>query len=487
LIGALSGHPGRPWSAVRILALFGALLASGTQIVYAHPRRADRLSSQTTRLSADCTTSCRGPNGTGEVGGGRFGESVAISEDGRTALIGEPFDRGQPGAVYVFVRRHRSWTQQGPKLVADCTSSCGGPNGTGEVSDNGDFGMSVALSADGNTALIGAGEDNDEEGAAWVFTRHHGVWSQQGPKLIGDCTSACGGPNGTGETHAGDFGDTVALSGDGRTALIGVPGQDPPNLRQYLYGSPYGAAWVFVRRGGSWSQRGTPLLGTCTAGCGGPNGTGETGPEQFGGSVAMSANGRTALIGATHGRGAWVFTRRGGLWSQQGAKLIGDCTNVAGCDADSVALSARGNVALLGQPGDGGVRVFARRHGQWSQQGSKLVGDCTSSCGGPRGTGAVGSSLFGSSVALSDRGDVALIGAPFDNNFSGAVWEFTRRRHTWNQAGAKLVGGATASPESPCCGFGDAVALSGDASTALLSAPSENDQAGVVYVFGQPR
>jgi hypothetical protein len=91
------------------------------------------------------------------------------------------------------------------------------------------------------------------------------------------------------------------------------------------------------------------------------------------------------------------------------------------------------------------------------------------------------------SVALSDRGDVALIGAPFDNNFTGAVWEFTRKRHTWNQAGSKLIGGATASPDSPCCGFGDAVALSRDASTALLSAPSENDQAGVVFVFGQPR
>jgi hypothetical protein len=63
--------------------------------------------------------------------------------------------------------------QQGPKLTA------------GEEIGEGVFGESVALAADGNTALIGGGADNGNDGAAWVFTRSGGVWKQQGPKLTG--------------------------------------------------------------------------------------------------------------------------------------------------------------------------------------------------------------------------------------------------------------------------------------------------------------
>jgi hypothetical protein len=62
--------------------------------------------------------------------------------------------------------------QQGAKLTGS------GETGTG-------LGLSVALSADGNTALIGAPGDNGWVGAAWVFTRSGSTWAQQGPKLTG--------------------------------------------------------------------------------------------------------------------------------------------------------------------------------------------------------------------------------------------------------------------------------------------------------------
>jgi hypothetical protein len=63
------------------------------------------------------------------------------------------------------------FTQQGPKLV-----------GTGAVGFASQ-GWSVALSADGNTAVVGGPQDNSETGAAWVYTRSNGVWAQQGSKL----------------------------------------------------------------------------------------------------------------------------------------------------------------------------------------------------------------------------------------------------------------------------------------------------------------
>ena len=68
-------------------------------------------------------------------------------------------------------------TQQGPKLVGSGTSGAAGQ------------GFSVALSADGNTAIVGGPLDNSKAGAAWVFTRSGGVWTPQGNKLVGNGAS----------------------------------------------------------------------------------------------------------------------------------------------------------------------------------------------------------------------------------------------------------------------------------------------------------
>ena len=151
--------------------------------------------------------------GGGESGKSDFGNGVALSSDGNTALIGGPLDNGEVGAGWVFRRSGSSWTQQGEKLT-----------GSGE-SGKGDFGDSVALSSDGNTALIGAPLDNSEVGAAWVFRRSGSSWTQQGEKLTG-----------SGERGKGFFGNGVPLSSDGSTALIGGPGDN----------NGVGAAWVFV-------------------------------------------------------------------------------------------------------------------------------------------------------------------------------------------------------------------------------------------------
>jgi len=176
--------------------------------------------------------------------------------DGSTAMVGAPSDNGAAGAAWVFTRSGSTWSQQGAKLVGDCPTSCSGPNGTGE-SGTGEFAFSVALSADGNTALIGGVLDNADAGAAWVFTRSGSTWSQQGAKLVGDCATSCSGPNGTGESGAGFLGGNVALSSDGSTALLGAA-QD---------NGAAGAAWVFTRSGSTWSQQGAKLRGDCTGAC----------------------------------------------------------------------------------------------------------------------------------------------------------------------------------------------------------------------------
>ena len=82
----------------------------------------------------------------------------------------------------MFARSRGIWSQQGKKLVG--SGAVGGAR----------QGTSVALSADGNTALIGGPNDNPWDrsvpfglgpaGAAWVFTRTDCIWSQQGEKLV---------------------------------------------------------------------------------------------------------------------------------------------------------------------------------------------------------------------------------------------------------------------------------------------------------------
>ena len=312
-----------------------------------------------------------------QTGAGDFGESVALSSDGNTALIGGIEDNGFVGAAWVFTRASEKWTQQGSKLT-----------GTGE-SGKGHFGSSVALSSDGNTALIGGSNDNSETGAAWVFTRSAEKWTQQGGKLTGKKA----------ESGAGEFGESLALSSDGNTALIGGPGDN-------IF---VGAAWVFTRSSEKWTEQGGKLTG------------GEEIPDaEFGQRVALSGDGNTALIGGGSDNSrvgaAWVFTRSSEEWTQQGSKLTGAEETGKGYFGGSVALSSNGNTALIGGPGDNGERgatwVFARSAGKWTQQGAKLTG-----------SGEAVGSVFGGSVALSEDGNTALTGGSLDNAV-GAAWVF---------------------------------------------------------------
>ncbi len=208
-----------------------------------------------------------------------FGTNVTLSADGNTALIGGwnddseksgNLDYSGKGAAWIFTRSGSTWSQQGSKLTAK------------DEAGNGKFGTIVALSANGDTALIGGWNDDHSKGAAWVFTRSGSTWTQQGPKLTGG-----------GETGEGRFGVAVALSADGNTALVGGLADD----------STRGAAWLFTRSGSTWTQQGPKI----TPGD-------EAGEGEFGTNVALSADGNTGLIGAwrdNSGTGAaWAFVNK---------------------------------------------------------------------------------------------------------------------------------------------------------------------------------
>src|ERR1017187_135692 len=126
---------------------------------------------------------------------------LSLSTDANTALVAS-----FPEGATVFKRNATgTWSQQG-KLF-----------GTGAAGDAVQ-GSALALSGDGNTALVGGLGDNNSVGAVWVFGRDaSGNWHQQGNKLVGS----------GGVSPYGIFqGSSVALSADGSTAVVGGPGDD---------------------------------------------------------------------------------------------------------------------------------------------------------------------------------------------------------------------------------------------------------------------
>jgi hypothetical protein len=364
--------------------------------------------------------------GSETVGSSALGWDVALSADGNTALAAGYHDNGETGAAWVFTRSGSKWAQQGPKLTG------------GEEVAAGEFGWSAAISADGNTALIGGPNDNQQTpGAAWFFTRAGSSWHQQGAKVAGPPA---------GGTGVIDFGIHVALSGDGNTALISGD--------QTINGNQTHVVWVLVRSGSTWTQQ-AQLIGPLAFN------------PYFGTGDALSYDGNTAIIGAPGEGSAWIFTRSGSTWSKQ-AQEYGP-----GLFGGSVALSADGATALVGTgvigSGEGETAsVFTRSGTTWSKQAELPAG------------GEVGKGFFGESVALSAEGNVALVGGPYDSGQMGAAWLYTRSGSTWTQAGGKLTGAS----QNLFARFGQSVALSASGGIALVGGPDDTPEAPEPNVSG---
>ncbi|HEX8714396.1 MAG TPA: IPT/TIG domain-containing protein, partial [Solirubrobacteraceae bacterium] len=206
---------------------------------------------------------------------GHFGRSVALSADATTALVGGPGDNGFTGAAWGFTRSGGAWKQQPGKLLGEGAAA------------GARFGKSVALSADGTTALVGAENAEGGRGGAWTFVRGEAGFVQQGGELAPTGKEVEEEAiSGTG----GHFGASLALSGDGGKALIGAP-------RAYR---GIGTVTQLKREAATWDRLAEGLAGSAGQGKG-----------WRGSSVALSSDGFVAAIGAPRDHGgqgaAWVF------------------------------------------------------------------------------------------------------------------------------------------------------------------------------------
>jgi hypothetical protein len=455
--------------------------------------------------------------------GDLFGHSVAL--DGDTLVVGAPEESGDAnstanspndnasppsGAAYVFTRIGGVWSQQAYLKASNA--------GDSDLGAGDEFGYSVAL--DGDTLVVGARRENGDTnstaatpndnsthaGAAYVFTRSEGVWDQQAYLKASNA-------------RAGDeFGGSVALDGD--SLVVGAREEDgsaDSTVANTIPVEPQtGAAYVFTRSAGVWSQQAYLKASNAER------------FDRFGHSVAIDDD--TLVVGAQDEAGdvsstaatpnnnlsragaAYVFTRSAGVWNQQ-AYLKASNARISNRFGHSVALD--GNTLVVGAqaengsinstaensnddaPKAGAAYVFTRDGSVWSQQAYLKAHNADEG------------DWFGSSVALA--GDTLVVGAhgeagdansttasPNNNApYAGAAYVFTRSGEVWSQQAYLKASNAGYLGRFGDIDdwFGDSVALDGDTvvvgavqedGDANSTAANPNDDAsdaGAVYVF----
>jgi hypothetical protein len=523
-----------------------AIVCLGVPAVIAHTAAQSPVPATQVRQLAYLKASNPGAHdhfGCGGVLDGHAGWGVALSGDGNTMVVGAPHEGSGAkgvngnqndnsvdgsGAAYIFVRNGNSWAQQAYLKASN-------PSMTAE------FGHAVAISADGNTAVISAfwdpskatgvnGDQNDQSipqaGAAYVFARRGATWTQQA-YLKASNTGEAGTADSFGD---GDqFGFSVAISDDGSTIAIGAHSEDGNGVNGNQNDNSMqlaGAVYVFNRTPTSWAQ--TAYLKATNPDAG----------DMFGYSVSLSADGRTLAIGAFDedgsarvingppdnargGAGAVYIYVKGsaGLWYQQAYM---HASNGEGGDSFgvNVSISDDGNTLLVGSldedctatgvnPPDpcdndraadistGAAYIFVRNGTAWAQQAFLKASN----------TGA--NDWFGSRSVLSGDGSTAVIGASLEDSRSagingnqegndamesGAVYLFRRTGTTWSQQ-AFIKGSNSEAFDQ----IGGAVGVNRDGRLFAASALGEDsaargvngnqrdnsvEEAGAVYVFG---
>ena len=267
---------------------------------------------------------------------------------------------------------------------------------------DGQFGNSIAVS--GNVAVVGAVASNNRQGAAYVFVRSGGTWSQRAELTASD------------GAYVDTFGSSVAV--DRSTIVVGSP------CHLYHDNCGAGAAYVFVESDGIWSQQAEL---TASDGVDG---------DAFGWSVAVS--GGRVVVGAPCGiylddtcqdaGQAYVFVESGGMWPQQAKLISSDGRGGFFGDQFGWSVAVSGSCVAVGSPqhavgsnsSQGAAYMFVQSGTTWSQRAELIASD------------GAAYDFLGRSATV--RGCTILAGAPFhavgSNAVQGAAYVFGIPQHS---------------------------------------------------------
>ncbi|CAD7811803.1 hypothetical protein CHRY9390_02418 [Chryseobacterium aquaeductus] len=375
------------------------------------------------------------------IGDDNFGNSLDLSNDGSTLIVGSLQEdgngtgvnpavnnsAGNSGAAYIFTRSGSTWSQIA-YLKANNTGS------------NDYFGTDVAISGDGNILAVAAPledgnsavTDNNSagnSGAVYIYSRSGSTVSF----VTRLKTSNLGGND--------VFGSSIDLDNAGQTLVVGALGEDgsgtgvnPANNNSASWA---GAAYIFTRSGSTWSQQAYLKANNTRGG------------DMFGLSASISGDGNRVVVGApfedgtlvastgsTSSGAAYVYNRSGSTWSFN-KRLKADNFGPNDIFGYKVQFSNDGTTIGIGAPLEdtnipatgcpnytpnnsltdhGGVYVFRENSGNFIQSALlKMRTETTASAG------ASTNDRYGRSVSLNADGKSVCFGSGWEDGNSTSI------------------------------------------------------------------
>ena len=369
-----------------------------------------------------------GNNINGEAANDDNGRFASLSSDGNTVAIGAQHHDGPnglgSGQVRIYSYDGTDWLQKGNDIDGEAAADESGR---------------VALSADGNTVVIGAPLNDDNgngSGNVRVFDFIGTTWQQRGLNI----------PS---ETANDQSGTSVGISADGTRVVIG-------SMDHRSQGVATGQVRVFEWDGSTWVKLGANINGKAAG-------------DQFGELVQISADGTTIIAGAQYadpaGNGTGevsIYKYNGTDWIAKGSPIPGEKVN--GNFGVSVAISADGNTIIAGEwkyPNSSGevvgrARAFSWNGSDWSQKGQNIDGIGNNDRSALR-------------VGISDNGNIIAVKGQLDDagasNGKGRATMYHYKGNNWVQIGNPVIGQNTADN----CGFG--LSFSADGATIVIGSP----------------
>lgn len=257
----------------------------------------------------------------------------------------------------------------------------------------------------------------------------------------------------------GDFsGTNISLSSDGTIVAIGAFDNDGN-------GNNAGHVRVYKNINGLWSQIGQDIDGEAIG-------------DLSGISVSLSCDGSIVAIGASNNNNIGhvrVYENHGGFWSQIGEDIdgiqpqffFGRSVSLS-CDGRVVAIGA--NVTNTNSPVSGQACIYINQGGVWDRVGNTI-------------NNLLGVNVLGTTVSLSNNGNVIAVGTSFDPGngiLSGNVRVFKNQGESWSQIGQDINNQMDGDQ------FGREISLSGDGQVIAVSSMiinSQNEHIGLVSIY----